>query len=280
MANWRSPRGRVERLPTTRRKFAGGRTRGTTRSHQGFHDHRSLRYCGDSLQRGPESLRESVICCPRSAPGRATSSYPGGQPSMAQLTFPFTKAGLTVPVWIGLSGEVSSAVLAAGQFPLAPVQARGLLDTASDVTAVASWILQQLAISATSVTSTFTAAGQVNVKLYKVSLGVTDPSQPVRSPVLVFARLAPQVVCFRLHRPVPSGDLVVQLCRHGAVSRVLDERNRQHSPMPGEKGRGRHFAFAGAAIGAAVANSALTPILGHRSFITQPEHLGLCDVQV
>lgn len=38
---------------------------------------------------------------------------------MAQLAFPVTKPGLTVPVWIGLSGETTNALLAAGQRPAA-----------------------------------------------------------------------------------------------------------------------------------------------------------------
>jgi hypothetical protein len=100
---------------------------------------------------------------------------------MAQLTFPVTKAGLAVPVWIGLSGDVTVARLAAGQPLVLPVQGRGLLDTGTDVTAVAPWILQQLAIPATSKTSTRTVGGQVKVNVYKVSLGITDSGQAVRS---------------------------------------------------------------------------------------------------
>jgi len=90
---------------------------------------------------------------------------------MAQLTFPVTKPGLTVPVWLGLSGETIDAKCAAGQTPAPPVQARGLLDTAADVTAVAPWILQQLAVPATSTATTTTAGGQVKVKVYKIPLG-------------------------------------------------------------------------------------------------------------
>jgi hypothetical protein len=99
---------------------------------------------------------------------------------MAQLTFPVMKSGLAVPVWIGLNGDTTDALLAAGQVPV-PIQARGLLDTGSDVTAVAAWILQQLGITPTSTTSTHTAAGNVPVKIYSVSLGITDPNQPVRT---------------------------------------------------------------------------------------------------
>src|SRR6516164_817418 len=39
----------------------------------------------------------------------------GGQRAMAQLTYPISKAGLAVPVWIGLSGDATDALLAAGE---------------------------------------------------------------------------------------------------------------------------------------------------------------------
>jgi hypothetical protein len=103
---------------------------------------------------------------------------------MDQLAFPVTPVGLAVPVWIGLDGQATAALRAAGLPIPAPVQARGLIDTGSDVTVVASWILRQLAVPLTSTTSTHTAAGQVNVKLYTVSLGITDPAQPPGSPWL------------------------------------------------------------------------------------------------
>jgi hypothetical protein len=92
---------------------------------------------------------------------------------MAQLTFPVTKSGLAVPVWIGLNRDMTNALFAAGQQPIPPVQARGLLDTGTDVTAVAGWILQQLGIPVAFTTSTHTAAGNVT--------GITDPGKPVRT---------------------------------------------------------------------------------------------------
>jgi hypothetical protein len=97
---------------------------------------------------------------------------------MAQLTFPVSPDGLAVPVWIGLSGLVTSALLAAGRQIAPPVQARGLLDTGTDVTAVAPSILKQLAVPQAMMTSTQTASGQVKVWLFEVSLSILDPSLP------------------------------------------------------------------------------------------------------
>jgi hypothetical protein len=97
---------------------------------------------------------------------------------MPRLTFPVTAAGLTAPVWIGLDGKTSSALMAAGKAIVPPVQARGLLDTGSDVTAIAPWVLQRLALPPAAKTVTHTAAGQVKVNLFEVSLGITDPNLP------------------------------------------------------------------------------------------------------
>jgi hypothetical protein len=103
---------------------------------------------------------------------------------MPQLTFPVTKAGLAVPVWIGSEGCIVEALKDAGRDIPVPVGARGLIDTASTVTAVAPWILQRLAVSPAGKSSTHTAGGQVEVQLYRVSLGITDPTQPPGSPWL------------------------------------------------------------------------------------------------
>src|SRR5438045_3396076 len=96
---------------------------------------------------------------------------------MAQLTFAVTRAGLAVPVWVGLSGKTTAPLLAAGRQVAAPVRARGLLDTGSDVTAVAAWVLQRLAVPVATTTSTHTVGGLVPVNLNEVSVGITDPQQ-------------------------------------------------------------------------------------------------------
>ena len=126
---------------------------------------------------------------------------------MALLTFPVTTAGLAAPVWIGLDGQATVAMRAAGLPIPAPVQATGLIDTGTDVTVVASWILRRLAVPLASTTSTHTAAGPVSVKLYSVSLGITDPAQPAGSPWLTRSGLpvmeAPAVL--------PDADVLIGL---------------------------------------------------------------------
>jgi hypothetical protein len=107
---------------------------------------------------------------------------------MPQLAFPVTVAGLAPPVMVGIDGKTSSALFAAGKSIAAPIQARGLLDTGSDITAIASWVLQKLALPIAAKTVTSTAAGQINVNLYEVSLSITNPVQP-NSPWLTLADL-------------------------------------------------------------------------------------------
>ena len=79
-------------------------------------------------------------------------------------------------------------MFAVGKSIAAPIQARGLLDTGSDITAIASWVLQKLALPIVAKTVTSTAAGQINVNLYEVSLSITNPVQP-NSPWLTLADL-------------------------------------------------------------------------------------------
>ena len=103
---------------------------------------------------------------------------------MPQLTFPVTRVGLSAPVWIGLDGKTTTALVTAGQPVAAPVQARGLVDTGSDVSVVASWVLQR----------------------YEVSLSITDPGQ-AGSPWLT----QPDLVVMELPASLPDVDVLIGL---------------------------------------------------------------------
>jgi len=126
---------------------------------------------------------------------------------MAQLNFEVTNAGLSVPVWLGLDGETSKNLLTAGQPVPPPLKARGLLDTGCDVTAVAAWVLQALAIPVHSPKSSHTAGGQVEARLYKVSFSITDPNQPASSPWLT----EPTLLVMELPANLPDTDVLVGL---------------------------------------------------------------------
>ncbi len=126
---------------------------------------------------------------------------------MAQLTFPVTRAGLAVPVWVGITKSELATRMPAGQPVPAPIEARGLLDSCTDVTAVAPWILQGLAVPSVSATSTHTAGGQVKVRQYRVSLGITDPGQPAGSPWLT----EPDLLVTELAAVLPDADVLIGL---------------------------------------------------------------------
>src|SRR4051794_10718793 len=94
---------------------------------------------------------------------------------MPQLTFPVQRAGLVVPVYVGLDVHAVVVLLAAGRPLPGLVPARGLLDTGADHTALAPWIVQQLGLARTATTTSHTTAGRVSVNLYGISLSITDP---------------------------------------------------------------------------------------------------------
>jgi hypothetical protein len=64
---------------------------------------------------------------------------------MGQLTFPIVPDGLVVDALVNLEAAVLLPLRAAGQ-ACSPVLGRGLIDTGSDVSGVASTILQQLGV--------------------------------------------------------------------------------------------------------------------------------------
>jgi hypothetical protein len=81
------------------------------------------------------------------------------------------------------------------------------LDTGTDVTAVASSILRQLPLSAPASRITHTASGRVNVNVYRVSLGITDPTQPAGSPWLTHSDL----LVTELTTVLPDADVLIGL---------------------------------------------------------------------
>lgn len=61
-----------------------------------------------------------------------------------------------------------------------PVAARGLIDTGSDITAIATPILSGLGALVTQQTTTQTVSGQALVQLYRVSLHILDARNPIK----------------------------------------------------------------------------------------------------
>lgn len=115
---------------------------------------------------------------------------------MAQLTFPIIQPGLVVHVMVNLEVSVLLPLRSSGGGP-SPVPGRALIDTGSDISAVALPILQQLGIPVLRPTLTQGIGGPVQVNLYEVSRPILD-AQNVSLPwlsqlSLVVMELAPGV---------------------------------------------------------------------------------------
>lgn len=92
---------------------------------------------------------------------------------MPQLVFPIVPDGLRVDVMVNLDAALLVALRSRGTGPN-PVYGKGLVDTGSDITAVALPILQQLAVPVSQQATTQAIGGGIPVQLYKVSLHVLD----------------------------------------------------------------------------------------------------------
>jgi hypothetical protein len=122
------------------------------------------------------------------------------------MTYRVTSAGLAVPVWVGLDGKTTAARYAAGRPIAPPIRLRGLVDTCSDMTAVAPWVFQQLAVAPASTATTHTAAGPVVVRVYEVSLSIDDPGQSGQ-----FLLTQPDMVVLELSAALPDADVLIGL---------------------------------------------------------------------
>lgn len=125
---------------------------------------------------------------------------------MATLTFPVSQAGLEVAVLVGLDGQASTALHAVGLSIPPPVLVRGLLDTGSNATSVAPWILKKLGLGSGSIGFTQTASGIVKVYIHHVSIGILDPTQPA-SPNFAL----PTVLVSELPSLLPDADVLIGL---------------------------------------------------------------------
>ncbi len=96
---------------------------------------------------------------------------------MPQLTFPITSVGLCVDVKVNLDGATLGALHSAGRPMPASIQVKGLIDTGSDVSAVAPSILQQLAVPVHSQRTTLGIGGNMLVRLFNAALFIFDSHQ-------------------------------------------------------------------------------------------------------
>ena len=125
---------------------------------------------------------------------------------MPQLTFPLQLGELKLTVVIGLYHQAMVDRIAAGLPPLAPVWTRGVIDTGSSITCVATDVVQGLGLPPAGQTNTRTAAGSVPVSLFRVSLSV-PPAGNLPEPMLTRSDL----IVMELIDPPPDVDVLVGL---------------------------------------------------------------------
>jgi hypothetical protein len=96
---------------------------------------------------------------------------------MPQLTFPIVPDLLIADVLVNLEASVLLPLRAAGG-SRPPIEAKGIIDTASNVSGVTADILQQLGVTPHGPSSTTGIGGTLGVTLYPVSLHIRDASRP------------------------------------------------------------------------------------------------------
>ena len=143
---------------------------------------------------------------------------------MAGLTFPVSQAGLELPVLVGLDGQATTTLHAAGQPIPPPILVRGLVDTGSNATSVATWILKRLGVGSGVIGSTQTAGGIVQASIHHVSIGILDPNQP-GSPSFSL----PTVLISELPFFLPDADVLVGLNVLLECNLMLDGPGRKFS---------------------------------------------------
>jgi hypothetical protein len=107
---------------------------------------------------------------------------------MPHITFTVEPDGVIIRVVVGVTGARTAALLAAGQVPPRPVLLRGVIDTGTDVTAVASAALQQLGLVRVRRLSSHTAGGTIIANIFELSLTV-PPWGHLTAALLVFDHL-------------------------------------------------------------------------------------------
>jgi hypothetical protein len=127
-------------------------------------------------------------------------------PNMPHFTFPLSPDGPAVPGLVGLNDQASAALVQAGQPIPRPISVRALIDSATDLTAIAPRVAQQLGLLADKRAKTQTAGGSVQVNLYRISLSVSGPPGASGS-LLVW----PDLLVTELAVPLPNVDVLIGL---------------------------------------------------------------------
>jgi hypothetical protein len=125
---------------------------------------------------------------------------------MLTQSYPVGIDGLALEVMIGLEGADTATLVAAGKPVPAPILARALIDTGSDVTCVNDRLLRRLKVPRKRRHTTQTASGPLRVDLYDVSFSIPGSSAGP-GPLLVL----PQLRIMELAQPLQNMDVLIGL---------------------------------------------------------------------
>jgi len=114
--------------------------------------------------------------------------------------------GLLVDIVVGMDAAGMVILQASGQKVPAPLQIVGVIDTGTDMTAIASHELRALGLTYFAHSSTHTSGGTYPVDLYKVSLTISPPGG-TSGPTLVESDLTVHEMAHR----VPGVDALIGL---------------------------------------------------------------------
>ena len=118
---------------------------------------------------------------------------------MPHLTLPRQPEGWILPVVVGVNGQTTTALVAAGQSVPPPQTIRALLDTGTDITGLAAYVLSRLGLGLIRQHSTQTVSGPLSIQVFEVSLSV--PAAPQTVPLLVLD----QLLVMELPTSLPTG---------------------------------------------------------------------------
>ena len=93
---------------------------------------------------------------------------------MPQLSFPFDRNGMIVDVLLSCGGDRLKQLLAQNAPIPAPIWARGMIDTGTNVSAVSLPLLRQLGIEKGEAVKTEGIGGEFETHSYEVSLTIAD----------------------------------------------------------------------------------------------------------
>jgi hypothetical protein len=124
---------------------------------------------------------------------------------MPTLTFSVQPDGLLVEVVIGPDANQLRQWQAQGQAIPRPIRVGAIMDTGTDVTAVAPQVIKALGLPLSGSARTHTASGHVPVDVYGISLSILSPTGS--GPMFT----APSLLAIELTHAAPGIDVLVGL---------------------------------------------------------------------